>query len=105
MQGLAEWYDETPDVSVINVIVEGVTRAPADVADAAAWRDQFGLRAWDVLADSDEEWVTVWGDGSSRSYQQHSYTVLDREGRVVWSDRGEDPNVVDGIAAAIDTIE
>ncbi|MEO0600573.1 MAG: hypothetical protein AAF211_04000 [Myxococcota bacterium] len=89
---------------MLNVVVEGVTRVPATVDDAVRWRDQFSL-GWDVLADTDEEWVTVWGDASSRTFSQHSYTVIDRDGRVVWNDFGEDRNVVGGIDAAVDSIE
>ncbi|MEN0067504.1 MAG: hypothetical protein AAGA48_35560 [Myxococcota bacterium] len=90
-------------MNVLNIIVEGVSRAPGEVEDAAAWRDQFDLR-WEVLADTDEEWVMTWGDPGSRTYSQHSYTVLDRQGRVTWQDFGEDANVVSSIAAAVDAI-
>lgn len=91
-------------MTVLNIVVEDVSRNPAEVEDAAAWRDQFDL-PWEVLADTDETWVTVWGDATSRSFAQHSYTVLDRQGRVVWQDFGEDDDVVPSIAAAVEALE
>ncbi len=104
IQELAEWYDQADDVTVLNVIVQGVTSEPGTVQDAMAWRDQFDL-PFDVLADSDETWADAWGDPSTRTYTQHSYTVLDREGRVAWHDFGEDGDVVPTIAETVDAIQ
>lgn len=104
VQDLSAWYATADDVTVLNVIVQGVSGAPGTVEDAATWRDQFDL-PWEVLADSDEAFADEWGDPNSRTYNQHTYTVIDREGRVTWHDFGEDDNVVPSIAAAIDAIE
>lgn len=89
---------------MLNVVVDAVDGSPAQVSDAVAWREQFSLE-WEVLADADEEWVQVWGDRGSSTFSQHSYTVIGRDGRVVWHDFGEDRNVVDGIDEAIASIE
>lgn len=68
---------------MLDVQVEDSNFGPAQVVDAAAWRDRNNL-TFPVLADSEEAWVSVWGDPRGGNFTQHSYTLLDPDGIVVW---------------------
>lgn len=84
VRGLDDWYAGTDkDLTVLDVLVENAAFAPASVADAAAWRAVNDL-GFPVLADSEEAWVDVWGNTHSDRYAQHSYTLLDPDGLVMW---------------------
>ena len=92
---------ESPDVTVLNVLVEDITGQPADIDDAQAWRDQYDL-SFDVLADTDEEWAVSWGDPAGGNYVQHSYTVVNSDGTVAWHADGNSGSTT---AAVIDAAE
>jgi glycerophosphoryl diester phosphodiesterase len=68
-------------------------------AVAAEWADEFGL-TWHVVADTTGSWMEKWGGADGTS--QHSYTVLDEDGRVTWmrNDGSSESGAV--IAEAID---
>jgi len=68
--------------------VQNETGANASVSDAQRWADQRGIVGWDVLADGEEGWVDPWGIPNAGLFVQHSYTVVDGEGLVVWRDEG-----------------
>ena len=68
---------------VLNVLVEDQSFQGADVADANRWHSQFDLQ-FAVLADTDREWARVWGNPESRQFVQHSYTLMDAAGIVLW---------------------
>lgn len=68
---------------VLNVLVEDQSFQGADVADADRWRSQLDLQ-FSVLADTDREWANVWGDPNNRQFVQHSYTLVDAAGIVLW---------------------
>ncbi len=60
----------------------------ASVEDAQRWQDARGIEDWVVLAEGEEGWVDVWGNPDSETYTQHSYTIVDRDGRVFWHESG-----------------
>ena len=68
---------------VLNVLVEDRSFQPADVADAESWRRQLDLQ-FAVLADTERAWAAVWGNPQSRQFVQHSYTLMDSAGIVLW---------------------
>lgn len=53
------------------------------MADAESWRRQLDLQ-FAVLADTDRAWASVWGNPESRQFVQHSYTLVDEAGVVLW---------------------
>lgn len=69
------------------MVVEDIEGRPAQVDDAAAWREAFGL-SFDVLADTERQWVRRWGYREGGPYDQHSYTVLNSDGTVAWHRSG-----------------
>ena len=68
---------------VLNVLVEDGSFQAADVAAAEAWSRRLDL-SFDVLADADLSWAQAWGNPHSNFFVQHSYTLLDADGVVVW---------------------
>lgn len=95
---LQGWLDaDAPDVRILNVLVEDVDGQPADRADAVLWRDTYGL-GFDVLPDPEGIWVEEWGDHDGLDWVQHSYTLVDADGRVAWHHNGFD----DGALRLID---
>ena len=68
---------------VLNVLVEDRSFQPADVADAESWHRQLDLQ-FQVLADTERAWANVWGDPDGGSFIQHSYTLVDADGIVLW---------------------
>ena len=84
---------------VINVVTHDFNHQIATEETAKSWQDALGL-SWIVLADVDGEWMAKWGgdDGSS----QHSYTVLDAEGRVSWK---RHDGLSEDVSVIIDAIE
>jgi peroxiredoxin len=105
VQGLQTWFETAPDdVVVLDVVVENSDGEPASVADAQLWRDSLEID-FTVLADSDEQWVDAWGNGGSRRFVQHSYTVVGTDGRVAWHDEGHSSGSVDAIIEAAEAAE
>ncbi len=74
-------------MSIFDVLTENSSFEPASVADAAAWRERWGLD-YPVLADTDGAWAATWGDPANPSYAQHAYTLLDADGIVLWRAEG-----------------
>lgn len=74
-------------MAVIDVLVENGGFQNASVMDAAAWRDRYELQ-YPVLADVNRDWARVWGNRGSPQYDQHSYTIVDPQGIVVWRREG-----------------
>ncbi|MGK0357840.1 MAG: hypothetical protein ACI9U2_000123 [Bradymonadia bacterium] len=68
---------------VLNVLVEDRSFQGADVADAESWHRQLDLQ-FAVLADTERAWANVWGDPNNRQFVQHSYTLVDGAGLVLW---------------------
>lgn len=104
MQGLTAWHGgrdaEAPPLVVLNVVVEDDAAQPATVADAATWRDAFGMD-FTVLADEEGEWVETWGNvDDTRVWSQHSYTVMDETGRVTWREDGHTGDTLDAMVEA-----
>jgi hypothetical protein len=86
---LDDWWEATDrDVVIVDVVVENESGDNSSVKDAQRWQDARGIEDWTVLANGKEGWVEVWGNEGSDTYIQHSYTVLDREGRVHWHATG-----------------
>ncbi len=91
---------------MLNVITFDLDGQIATEETAASWQDELGL-SWLVVADVAGEWMAKWGGDNGRS--QHSYTVLDAEGRVSWKRHdgsSEDVSVIiDAIEAAVPDLE
>ena len=84
---------------VINVIVFDIDGQIATEETAEEWADVLGLD-WIVLADIAGEWMTSWGGDGGRS--QHSYTVLDAEGKVSWKQHDGNGGSVNEIIDELD---
>lgn len=96
MQGLRDWFADVEDLTVLNVVVEDAFAQSATIDSANAWRDEFGLR-WEVLADEDRQWIGVWADRADPVFIQHSYTLIDRDGTIVWFSRGQEDDTLNEI--------
>jgi hypothetical protein len=95
VQGLLDWSDATDiELTFVDVVVQNETGANASVEDAQRWADDQGITpqrgsvSWDVLGNGEEGWVNPWGVPSANLFNQHSYTLVDAEGVVVWRDEG-----------------
>ncbi len=89
---------------IVDVVVQNETGDNASVEDAQRWQDARGIPDWTVLAGGQDGWVDVWGNASSDTYIQHSYTVIDREGRVAWHDSGFTPTRHQDIIDALNAV-
>lgn len=76
-------------MAVLNVLAENTFFDAAQTEDAAAWRRRWRL-TFPVLADEERAWVAVWGDADGGMYDQHSYTLLDADGIVLWRREGNE---------------
>ena len=87
---------------VINVLVFDAVGQIATPDTAAEWTDVLGLDEFVVLADIAGEWMLSWGGDGGRS--QHSFTVLDAEGKVSWKQHdgngGSIGEIIDELDAA-----
>ena len=87
---------------VINVLVFDAVGQIATPDTAAEWTDVLGLEEFVVLADIAGEWMISWGGDGGRS--QHSYTILDAEGKVSWKQNdgngGSMSEIIDELDAA-----
>ena len=87
---------------VINVLVFDAAGQIATPDTAAEWTDVLGLEEFVILADISGEWMTSWGGDGGRS--QHSYTILDAEGKVSWKQHdgngGSMGEIIDELDAA-----
>ena len=83
VEGLNSWYiaDAPENAVILNVVVEDNQSDPASAEVAAEWRDVLGL-TFPVLADPDAYWQATWSGNPGRA--NHSYTVLDAEGRITY---------------------
>lgn len=92
-------------MAVIDVLVENGSFQNASVADAAAWRDRYGLQ-FPVLADVNRDWANSWGNIDDPRYDQHSYTIIDPDGVVVWRREGATTadSVLRDILTALDAL-
>lgn len=80
------------DVVVLAVMIDVKTEQKA-----AQFADTYDLTVG-VLADPDGDWLKVWGGNGGTD--QHSYTVVDSEGRVSWHKEGN--TTADAIANKVD---
>ncbi len=93
------WYKASApdDLVVITVLVENSSGNPPDADDVADFEDNLGL-VTEVWGDWDRSWIASWGGKGGTS--QHSYTVLDEEGWIVWrADDGSGGNMAEIIDA------
>lgn len=91
---------------LLNVLVENGAFQPATPADAASWRDRFSL-PFPVVADTEGTWAAVWGNVGDRAYRQHSYTLVDADGIVLWrrlEHQTFDDTVLDEIVAQLEAL-
>ena len=70
---------------------------PADAEVAARWRDGLGLD-FTVLGDPEGAWAGQWSGNPAQA--NHSYTVLDRDGAVVFRQTSGSSTTVDILSAA-----
>jgi hypothetical protein len=70
----------------------------ATASDARAWEDGNGL-SFPVLADTDGSWVRDWG--AMGGISQHSYTVVDSEGKVSWRKDDGNSTSLDALRSAV----
>ncbi|MCP4804267.1 MAG: redoxin domain-containing protein [Proteobacteria bacterium] len=80
------------DVRVLAVMVDVTTENKA-----AKFAEQYDL-SLEVLGDQDGLWLEEWG--ANGGTDQHSFTVVDSEGRVSWHKEGS--TTADAIARKVD---
>lgn len=81
------------------MLVDDASGSPPDASDVAKLEEDLGLAilAW---GDLEHDWLREWGGKGGTS--QHSYTVLDADGLVVWrADDGSGGNMKE-ITDAVD---
>ena len=90
---------------VIDVVVEDGDHNTATLDDAIEWQSTYNL-AFEVVVDSEGEWVPLWGNVEDTDlFNQHSYTVLGSDGRVSWRADGFTLERVDDIIEAAESAE
>jgi hypothetical protein len=57
---------------------------------------------WTVLGDQDGAWVAAWGS-SDDALPQHSYTLLDASGRLLWRRADGSKTGVDEVDALMES--
>lgn len=98
VDGVHDWYLDTPeDIEVINVVAHDQERNPASVEVAKSWAEFHGT-TWVTLADTEGEWIEVWGDLNDPKPAQ-TYVVLNSQGHIVWIDYHADSNTKNAIIA------
>jgi hypothetical protein len=82
---------------VVLVITQDSTGLNAGAESAARVTEDMGL-TWTVLGDHEGTWVATWGS-SDDGLPQHSYTLLDESGRLLWRRADGSKTSVDEVAA------
>lgn len=88
---------------VLNVVVEDERGNMAELDDAERWKTAFELD-FTVLADTQGDWVSVWGNSGSSTFNQHSYTIIDSSGRVAWHQDGWTGTTDEAIIQALEGV-
>jgi peroxiredoxin len=93
VQSVDDWFvSEQPEgVRVLSVLVD-----VHNENKAASFAETYDLSV-DVLADQDGLWLATYGGNGGTD--QHSYTVVDSEGRVSWHKEGS--TTADKIASQV----
>jgi len=104
VQGVNGWYTSSApdDLIGITVVVEDRSGQPPDAETLANMASDYELEL-EVWGDIDRSWLETWGgyDGTS----QHSYTLVDEDGIIVWRrDDGTGGNMSE-IIAAVDLLD
>ncbi len=66
---------------LLNVLTQDGSGAPATIDDAATWRARFDL-TFEVLADSEGEWIDTWG--TIGNWSQRSYVIIGTDYTIAW---------------------
>ena len=64
------------------VVTQDATGVNAGAESAARVTEEMDL-VWTVLGDQEGTWVETWG-ASDEGVPQHSYTLVDASGRLLW---------------------
>jgi hypothetical protein len=67
---------------VVLVVTQDASGVNAGEESVARVTDQMGL-TWTVLGDHEGTWVETWGSADD-GVPQHSYSLLDPGGRLLW---------------------
>lgn len=86
---------------IVDIVVQNENGEDASIEDAQRWQEERSIEDWTVLAGGQSGWVDVWGNPDSDTYIQHTYTVLDRDGRVTWHATGFSPTRHEDIIDAL----
>ena len=82
------------------VVTQDSVGLPADAESAARVTEEMGL-TWTVLGDHDGTWVATWGSEDD-GMPQHSYTLVDARGRLLWRRADGSKTSVDEVQALMD---
>ena len=64
------------------MVTQDAVGLPAGAESVARVTEDMGL-TWTVLGDQEGTWVAAWGS-TDEGVPQHSYTLLDASGRLLW---------------------
>ncbi len=78
------------------MVSQDATGLNADAESAARVTDELGL-TWTVLGDYEAAWIAAWG-ADDDNVPQHSYTLVDAEGRLLW-------RLADGAKTSVEEVE
>ena len=88
-------------MEVVDVVVEDEFSEWADAEAAARWAEDYSLR-WITVAATNGDWVDAWGNvNDSATFIQHSYTIINSDGRVAWRRDGHTSTTADDLIEAL----
>ena len=87
------------DLGAILVVTQDSSGANAGAESAARVTEEMGL-TFTVLGDHEGAWLDTWG-ASGNGAPQHSYALVDEDGRLQWRRADGDKTSVEEVQAAL----